>query len=97
MATTWLGWRALIVLKDALRQSVIGGSLKSFPSHRENRKEETIRSNERWWLWLVTEFSCRVFLQQDRQSLRFSLREQRRAYAALWIREASRKGRRTRP
>ena len=47
MSTTWLGWRALIVLKDALRQSVIRDSLKSFPSHRENRKEETIRSNER--------------------------------------------------
>ena len=42
-----LGSPALIVLKDALRQSVIRGSLKSFPSHRESRKEETIRSNER--------------------------------------------------
>ena len=32
MTTTRLGWRALIVLKDALPQSVISGSLKSFPS-----------------------------------------------------------------
>ena len=42
-----LGSPALIVLKDALRQSVIRASLKSFPWNRENRKEETIRCNER--------------------------------------------------